>query len=267
MPRRHLIELHEQSWYPAFLRRLFQRGLGRSLTLTGAFDHFVEPFADFVRRTGTREILDLCSGSGDAAGSVWNAISPRLDDGQSVKLVLSDLFPNREAYDRLRQAHPATLDFIPESVNALSPPAGTPRVRTIFNAFHHFRPEQARAILADAAAHADGIAVFEVTRNHWTNMLQTLVVLPVASAFLTTFLLRPVSWQQVVFGLFVPIIPFTAVFDGVVSNLRTYGEEDLREMTRGLGDGGFRWEIGRVPVGSTGLQATYLFGWRESEPS
>jgi len=31
--------------------------------------------------------------------------------------------------------------------------------RTIFSAFHHFRPEEARAVVADAAHQRQGIAV------------------------------------------------------------------------------------------------------------
>ena len=265
MRRFHLIELHEQTWYPAFLRRLFQRGLGRSLVVTRTFDRFIEPFSAFLERTGSRRILDLCTGSGDAARAVWQAISAELPPERRPQLVLSDLFPNIEAYERLRAEDPEGIDYLAEPVNALGPPTNAPRVRTLFNAFHHFRPEQARAILADAAQNADGIAIFETTRNHWKNMVQTLLVLPIASAFLTAFLLRPVRPSQLIFSFPIPIIPFTAVWDGLVSNLRTYTPDQLRELTEGLGDGSFRWEIGQVEVESTGLLATYLFGWRERE--
>ena len=36
--------------------------------------------------------------------------------------------------------------------------------RTLFNAFHHFPPERARAILEDAVHKGQGIGVFEFTR-------------------------------------------------------------------------------------------------------
>ena len=78
MKRLHLIELHEQPWYPAFLRRLFQRGLGRALTLTGTFDNFDEPFRKFLAQTQPSSILDMCSGSGEAATAVWNSITSNL---------------------------------------------------------------------------------------------------------------------------------------------------------------------------------------------
>ena len=107
-------------------------------------------------------------------------------------------------------------------------------------------------------------AIFEATRNHWKNHLITLLVLPFASAFLTTFLLRPFRISHLICSLVVPVLPFTAVFDGLVSNLRTYSPEDLRAIIESLGDCGFEWETGLVEVEKTGLEATYLFGWRKS---
>lgn len=262
MNRIHGIELHEQTWYPAFLRKMFQRGLGHSLGITGTFDQFLDPFQKFLQRSNAKSILDLCSGSGDAARAVWLAIEPGLKEAHRPKLCLSDLFPNVEAYERLQREHPEGIEYMAEPVNALHPPKEAPGIRTLFNCFHHFRPEQARDILADAAANADGIAVFEVTRNHWKNHLVTLLVLPFASAFLTTFLLRPFRLSHLFFSFFLPIIPLTAAFDGLVSNLRTYSTEELEAMTRSLGDCGFDWEIGLIDVEKTGLESTYLFGWR-----
>ncbi len=267
MGRIHGIELHEQTWYPAFLRKIFQRGLGHSLTITNTFDRFTGPFGQFLEQTRSRAILDLCSGSGDAARAVWKEIFESLEPDRRPTLWLSDLFPNLEAYERLRAEHPGAIEFLAAPVDALQPPKDAPRVRTLFNCFHHFRPEQARQILADATENADGIAIFEVTRNHWKNHLVTVLVLPFASAFLTSFLLRPFRLSHVLFSFLLPVIPFTAAFDGLFSNLRTYSVEELEAMTRSLGDRGFEWEIGHVEVEKTGLLSTYLFGWRKHPQS
>lgn len=264
MGRIHGIELHEQTWYPAFLRKIFQRGLGHSLTITDTFERFTEPFGRFLAKTRSHAILDLCSGSGDAARAVWKELFEAMEPANRPKLWLSDLFPNLEAYERLRAEHPGDIEFFEAPVDALHPPEEAPRVRTLFNCFHHFRPEQARQILADATQSSDGIAVFEVTRNHWKNHLITVLVLPFASAFLTSFLLRPFQISNFLFSFLIPVIPFTAAFDGLFSNLRTYSVEELEAMTRSLGDHDFEWEIGHIEVEKTGLLATYLFGWRKN---
>lgn len=264
MRRQHLIELHEQSWYPAAWRSLFQRGLGRAHALTNAFERFHAPFGEFLTRLRPAAILDLCSGSGDAAASTWTGIAEHLGAELRPVLVLSDLFPNVESYRRIKERYPDAIDFFPAPVDALRVPAAAPRVRTLFNSFHHFRPAQAEGILRDAAETGDGIAIFEVTGRTWLNMVQTLFVLPIAAAFLTVFLLRPWRPSNLLWGLLIPVIPLTAVFDGIVSNLRTYTVAELEALVARIDAPDFEWEIGTVPMPRTGLRATYLLGWRNT---
>lgn len=266
MRRLHLLELHEQTWYPAPLRALFQSGLGTSLRIQDAFGGFVDPFRRFLERTRATAVLDLCSGSGEAAAVAWSRTLPELETQPKPRIVLSDLFPNRDSYRRLRARYGDWLDFVDRPIDATHPPPEAPPVRTMFNAFHHFRQADAQAILADAEANADGIAIYEITARTWKNMLQTLLVLPVASAVLTAFVLRPFQLRNLLFGLLIPIIPFTAVFDGIVSNLRTYTEDELGRMTRAIAGTRFEWEIGSVDVPRGGVRATYLFGWKKDLP-
>ncbi len=263
MRRYHLIELHEQSWYPASWRRIFQSGLGRALALGGILEGFSGPFQRFLTRCRATSILDLCSGSGEAARFVWKNVASTLGEDQQPKLILSDLFPNIEAFEKLKAEYPEGLEYFPEPVNAMSPPAATPRVRTLFNSLHHFRPDDARAILKDASEKADGIAVFESTARNWKHIAQTILVLPFAAAFLTAFMLRPIRFRNILWGLLIPVVPFTAAFDGLVSSLRSYTTQELEAMTRSLEPSDFAWEIGTVPIEKSRSEATYLLGWRK----
>ncbi len=263
MRRYHLIELHEQSWYPATWRRIFQSGLGRALDLTGTLDGFAGPFQRFLARSRAESILDLCSGSGEAARFVWKAFASSIGAGRRPRLVLSDLYPNHRAFEQLKAEYPDGIEYFQEPVNAMSPPPAAPRVRTLFNSLHHFRPEEARAILRDATENADGIAVFESTSRTWRHMAQTLFVLPFVAAFLVAFLLRPFRFENVLWGLLLPVIPFTAAFDGLVSSLRSYSTQELEAMTRSLEGSDFEWEIGTVPIERSRSEATYLLGWRK----
>ncbi len=264
MRRYHLIELHEQNWYPASWRRIFQAGLGQALALGGILEGFSGPFQRFLKRCRATAILDLCSGSGEAARFVWKSFAATLGESQRPKLVLSDLYPNIAAFERLKEEYPEGIEYFRGPVNAMSPPPATPRVRTLFNSLHHFRPEEARAILRDASRNADGIAVFESTARNWKHILQTIFVLPFAAAFLVAFMLRPFRFENILWGLLIPVIPFTAVFDGVVSSLRSYSTEELEAMTSSLESPDFTWEVGTVPIPKSGSEATYLLGWRTS---
>ncbi len=263
MRRRHLIEIHEQSWYPDSWRRLFQLGMGLSISLTGAFDNIVDPFRRFLDRVRPETVLDLCSGSGEAAVSFWAGISSQLQPHARPSLTLSDLYPVIPAYSRLKEQHPDLVDFYPESVDALHPPADAPKVRMMLDALHHFRPDDVRQILSEAADSADGFAALEVTGRTWKNML-TVPLVPLVSAIITAFLVHPRHFRNVLWGLLIPVIPLQTMFDGAVSNLRTYTVAELREMTRALDRPDFAWEIGTAPIPKTPLRATYLFGWRTS---
>lgn len=261
MRRLHLIELHEQPWYPNVCRKIFQQSLGRCLSLIGAYQGMVEPFGRLLRHTQATTVLDMCSGSAEPVVQLRERLEEGHVGGQKPTIVLSDLFPNLPEYQKLKQQQPGTIDFYNGPVNALHPPVDAPRVRTMFSALHHFQPEQVEAILRDAARNADGIGIFESTGRTWSNMLSTLFI-PFLSAGITSFMLRPYKWSHLAFGLFLPVIPVTAFFDGVVSNLRTYTEQELRAITAKIDEPSFTWEVGSVDVGFSDLKATYLLGWR-----
>ncbi len=267
MRRYHLIELHEQDWFPASWRRLFQLGMGRSLSLTGAFDNVTGRFQRFLERLAPDTVLDLCSGSGEAAVHVWQSITSSYEASRRPSLTLSDLYPNISAFSRFKKAYPELIDYYPQPVDALRPPENAPRVRTMFNCLHHFGPNEAREILKAAAENADGIAAFEITRRSWLNILQAALLLPFASAYITAFRIRPVRFENVLWGLLVPVLPIQAAFDGVVSNLRTYTVAELEEITQSIQRPDFEWEIGTVRIPRTPLLATYVLGWRSDRGS
>ncbi|MCP4594378.1 MAG: class I SAM-dependent methyltransferase, partial [bacterium] len=95
----------------------------------------------------------------------------------------------------------------------------------------------------------------------WLNLVMTLP-LPLMAAVVTVFMLRPFRLRHLIWGLLIPVIPLTALFDGIVSNLRTYTVQELEELTRSIDLPGFQWEVGTAAMPRTRLKATYLFGWR-----
>ncbi|MCP3959571.1 MAG: hypothetical protein GY719_17115 [bacterium] len=263
MRRFHLIELHEQTWYPASWRRLFQSGMGRCLDAMDAFGSLSGHFQGFLQRVRPTSVMDLCSGSGELAVKTWNSMTAPLAERDRPLLLLSDLYPNVPSFTRLKEAE-SGIDFHRQPVNALRPPKEA-RVRTMFNCLHHFRPEQVKEILGDAAKHAEGFAAVEVTSRKWLNLVQSFLLLPFVSVIATAFLVRPFHFRNILWGLLVPVVPITAFIDGMVSNLRTYTPEELSEMSRSVGDSRFEWEVGTVKMADTPFEATYIFGWRAEE--
>ena len=254
MKRLHLIEIHDQDWCPRAVRDAETDCLQFAIATTKLYAAMVPILATALQRTGTRQILDLCSGG---AGP-WPWLHPALAGrGVSVSVCLTDKYPNRAALGRAGGRTEPGIRYHPESVDATRP-GELPGFRTMFTAFHHFRPEQACALLADAVRMRQGIAVFEATERSVTALLVALLV-PLMVLVMTPFL-RPFRWSRLFWTYVVPLVPLVALFDGLISCLRAYSVEELQELTASLGAKDYHWDIGTLRQGRVRVPITYLIG-------
>jgi hypothetical protein len=238
--RLHLVELHDLPACPPSLRDALTDFLAFSLNLAGAYDPAGPMLRHAVARAGARRIVDLCSG----AGGPW----PRLAGQVGVPVLLTDLYPHQRAV--------ANLPFHPEPVDARAVPPALEGFRTLFTSFHHFRPGEARAILADAVARGRGIAVFEAARRApWEIVVVALTWLGI---LLAEPFIRPWRWSRFFWTYLPPALPLMGTFDGLVSCLRAYSPEELHDLVRGLDS--YHWEIGDIRGGWSPLRGTYLIG-------
>jgi hypothetical protein len=56
------------------------------------------------------------------------------------------------------------------------------------------------------------------------------------------------------------VVPLVSLFDGLVSCLRTYSVQELRELTEGLGTNDYQWDIGELKCTAGPIPITYLIG-------
>ncbi|NPC70358.1 hypothetical protein HPP05_11430 [Corallococcus exiguus] len=254
LPRLHLFEFLDQSWLPAPLRRGEVDYLHVVLDKTRPYDSVAPQLADLLRMSGTNRIIDLCSGT----GGPWRTLLPALRRVHGeAEVVLTDL-------------HPTPVPELPEGaqyrdtpVDVMHIPEELTGLRTLFEGLHHFRPKQAKALLADAATRGVPIAAFELTQRSLLYVLfQILLIIPLVWGF--TLLIRPRRWWRLVLTYLVPIIPLLILWDGVVSSLRTYTPEDLEELTEGLDNDGYKWHHGIHRV--NGMSITYLIGLPRRQP-
>jgi hypothetical protein len=148
-------------------------------------------------------------------------------------------------------------------VDARAVPAELAGFRTLFAAFHHFLPADARRILADAAAARQGIAIFEATQRSRRALL-LMVLLPVVILLVTPFI-RPFRWSRLAWTYLLPVVPLAALVDGIVSCLRTYTPAELRQLAAGL-DNGYRVEIGEMRAPRSLIPITYLIAYPMASP-
>jgi hypothetical protein len=262
MRRIHFIEFHDQPWFPSSTRDYITDAL------QFGFDRFkvYAPIAPLLQRAldskQNATIVDMCSGG----GGPWLDLSKRLAPSTSAKdsgalhIYLTDKYPNLEAFQKISAASGGAVRFYSASVDATNVPRELKGLRTMFSTFHHFRPAEAQAILQDAVHAREGIGIFEVARRAPSTIVMTCVF--VLMLFVGTLWMRPFRWPRLFWTYLVPIIPLVLLFDGVVSCLRTYRPEDLREIVADLNANDYRWEIGEHSVGRAPI--TYLIGYSVS---
>ncbi|MBZ5708418.1 hypothetical protein [Nannocystis pusilla] len=256
--RRHVFEIEDQPWLPQAIRD----GVTGYLNFIGNLDarpyrSFCDALAAGLRATGERELLDLCSGS---AGPLPTLIGELDRRDVAVRVRLSDLFPNIEAMTAAAAAVPGRITHEARPVDATAVPAELAGFRLLCNAFHHFRPAKARAILADAVAQRRGIAVFEGVGRYPASIAACAVTS--LGVLATSLVMRPRRLSRLALTWLVPAIPFVATWDGVVSCLRVYSPEELRELLASVpGADGYTWRIEAERLGRSPLRVTWLVGF------
>ncbi len=250
MRRVHLFEFEDQAWFPGVLRRAMTGYLAATYGITPFPKLWADRIATLLSTGEVAEIVDLGSGAGGPVVRVVKELEARR---LRVRVTLTDLFPNANA-----ACEPASIRYWPTPVDAAHVPAELTGTRTMFAAFHHFRPEAARQILRDAFEQRRAICVFEAT-SRTPGAIASAVLIPLLVLLLTPAV-RPVSLVQILFTYLVPILPLLMFWDGLVSQLRTYSVVELEELTKDLRSPEYRWEVGLIQVPRLPAGVPYLIG-------
>ena len=158
MRRQRWFEIHDQPWFPGFLRDLTTEALEAVWNESHTYRPIAAKLREAVAQSGAEQVVDLCSGG----GGPWLGLYDEVADGRPLRVWLTDLYPNAQLSGKRL---PDGLSVVAEPVDARSVPLHG--FRTIFSSFHHFDPASARAMLGDAFRRHEGIAVFEGARRSW----------------------------------------------------------------------------------------------------
>lgn len=253
MRRLHLFELEDFPWFPITIRDLATDYLRFVQALLAIEDTIVPLLVTALNQSPVAQVVDLCSGGGGPVVAVLEALSA---EGVSIRFTLTDRYPNLSAFRRLALQHPARISFCTDAVDAAKVPRTLPGLRTLFNAFHHFDPAGARAVLADAVDAGQAIAIFEIPERVLSTMIPILFT-PLFVAAVTPFI-RPFEWRRLLWTYVLPLVPATCLWDGIVSQWRAYTPGEMLALTDGLG--GYRWKAGQVRIGKSFGRLTYMVG-------
>lgn len=257
IPRLQLLELEDQPWFPALLRDYMTDLLNAHTSMLGLYDSVVPLLHRALQATGDTAVLDLCSGGGGPIRRIMAML--RQQHNLRIRAKLSDKFPNRAAFQRAVAEAPDALSFIAEPIDATAVPKDLPGFRTLFTSFHHFPPETAKKVLADAVQQQRGIGIFEFTERSLLG-LSSMALSPLLTLAATPFLRpRRVSRFLLTYGL--PVVPISYFIDGVLSQLRSYSVAELQELAAAVGAPAYRWEAGQARHRFLPMRITYLLGY------
>src|SRR5688572_6082537 len=255
IPRVHLFELEDQDWFPSLIRDFATDYLEFMEARMALHRQVVPLLAEALRATGSSKVVDLCAGAGGPVVALREELAR---EGVNVGFLLTDKFPNVPAFRRLEERDPG-IEGYREPVDATNVPPQLTGFRTVFNAFHHFKPEDARAVLQSAVSARQPIGIFEIPERTVPIVIATMFFVPILVLVSTPFI-TPFRWERILFTYPIPLVPLTCFWDGTVSQLRAYTPDELQALAVSLGDVGYRWTAGKVRGPDSPIHLTYLIG-------
>ena len=260
MWRINLFEFTDQSWYPPVFRRIQTDYLEFVVTRGAGHQNLIPLFRRALQHAKTNEILDLCSGG---AGPWMRLFTELKAAGLEVHVTLSDKFPNPDVLQKWSNSNHPGITYLQKPVDALSVPSNLPGMRTMFEGFHHFKPQPARLILKDAVEKRVPVGIFEASLKSpqapFVFLLSPLMTI-LGYIFATPFI-QPRNLSRFVWTYLLPLVPLATCWDGMVSFLRVYSQTDLKEFIHSLACEDYAWEIGQASTGTPLFVFTYLLGY------
>ncbi|KAF3932570.1 hypothetical protein ABW20_dc0105607 [Dactylellina cionopaga] len=199
-PRLHLFEIDDQTWFPQYLREKIQACLAFCWSVSCPDFRNGPSASSALAKVLRRELgsslssytfIDFCAGAGGPTPIVEKHLNGQLikDGLEPVNFVLTDLYPNPEAWKRIQDRSPA-FRWVAQPVDAGKAPkkeillgdneeSKEKKVFRMFNlAFHHFDDDGAKRILKDAVTGSDAIGIFEIQSRTPAGFLQVTLIGP-----------------------------------------------------------------------------------------
>jgi len=260
MKRIHLFEFTDLAWYPQLFRRIQTDYLQFVATLGAGHENLIPLFKKAMQQAGTTEIVDLCSGG----TGPWKRLQEQFKQaGLPVSIQLTDKYPNPEAVQKWAETARQGIEYLAEPVDAMKVPPHLKGMRTLFEGFHHFNPEQAESILRDALEKKVAIGIFEASLKPPLGVFLLLLspLMTIVGYLLITPFITPRTWSRFLWTYLIPIVPLATCWDGFISLLRVYSLQELKELTDPLQVEDYTWETGQAFTGTPLFVFTYLIGY------
>jgi len=240
---------------PRFLRDSIVESLGNSLRWSGIYKNAAVVFAEFCASLEGNTLLDLCSGSGKHVAILLDALIRR---GEKLPcFLISDLFPVIHEMEKVVEQYPKNVQAIHTPIDALNVPDSYPHsARVVISALHHFTPVAAKNILRDSVKNGKPIFILEAMTRHLNSVLKQGFFFLLA-LMINPFLTKKDCLLKAMFTYLIPLIPLVGIWDGVVSIMRVYTEEELLALTSSI-DAKYQWRFQKIRVSWNGKISVFF---------
>jgi hypothetical protein len=197
-------ELEDHKWFPNTLRNFQTEYIGFVVKTFNIY----KPFVETLPTNNGKCMVDLCSGSGEPALSIFNSSNAFSD------LLLTDKYP----LAHFKNSN--NIEYKQESKDVLDMVFEAGKTYTMFNAFHHFNADEQRNIcskIKDANANAYFVEILFPSPLH---LIKTLFATTVGLVILSPFI-KPFSWKRIFCTYLIPINVLTISIDGFISVMKS----------------------------------------------
>ena len=253
----YLFEFEDLTWFPNIIRESMTDYLRYVLTALRFYQPTTPLIIETLIRANSTQIIDLCSGGGGAIEQIMDSLN-QANNGK-INFLLTDKFPNVNAFQFLAFKTNNQISFSASSIDAANVPSELTGIRTILSGFHHFNELSAKSILKNAVQSRAGLAIFDGGNKSILTALFILLFHPLAFFLFTPFF-KPFRFSRLLFTYLIPIIPICTIWDGMVSISRLYDYTELLKMAEEVESTTYYWKAGKLKA-SYGLHVTYLIGY------
>jgi hypothetical protein len=258
--RIHLFEFEDLPWFPKVIRDGGTDFLRYLLIAMDVYKPMMPLILESLSQTNESTLIDLCSGGGGYIEQLFKGLSE--SSTQKISIILTDKFPNHEAYSVIKERTAGQIDFAHYAVDAANVPRDLKGFRVMFSAIHHFPPDQVKNILQNAIDNKAPMGIFDGYEKSILAIFCIIIFYPIAFLFFTPFF-KPFSFSRLFFTYIIPLIPLYTIWDGCVSVLRMYKAQDLLKIANKTNATNYIWKAGKMK-NKYGIHSTYLIGYPDN---
>jgi hypothetical protein len=227
-----LFEFLDLKWIPDSLRSTIHDALDSCLGRAPRryYEWVADEILDLVELHPTGTIVELGAGTAPIARALAGTLEGRAD----ISLRVSDLYPNRALYQSLEKMYPGLIRAELSPVDfSLPMDFSSGSLLVLSAAFHHLPPDARVDALKVLSVYR--VAVFEPLRRSPASFCLSLFgFLPALGTPISFWNRRPGNFRRVFWCWLVPLATFIIVWDGLVSCLRCWTEQEWKDHLQGV---------------------------------